>query len=121
VETSGWCAIRFTDDAAHAQTGVPLDVPLVPVQLLQAGFDLTLSLLLAWMWRRRPRPAGTVFWTYLILYGLGRGSLELLRGDSVRGLWWGGAVSTSQIFSAIAVLIGIAGLVAQRRRTPARA
>ena len=121
VETSGWCAVRFTDDAAHAQTGVPLDVPLVPVQLLQAAFDLTLCLLLTWMWRRRPRPAGTVFWTYLILYGIGRGSLEVLRGDSVRGLWWNGAVSTSQLFSALAVIVGAVFLVVERRRQPARA
>jgi phosphatidylglycerol:prolipoprotein diacylglycerol transferase len=120
VETSGWCAVTFTSDTAHAQTGVPLDVALVPVQLLQAGFDLSLCLFLTWMGRRRPRPAGTVFWTYLILYGVGRGSLELLRGDAVRGVWFGG-VSTSQIFSAIAVIVGAAFLIVSRRRQPARA
>jgi len=120
IETQGWCAVRFTDEAAHAQTGVPLGVPLVPVQLLQAGFDLTLAAVLAWMWRRRPRPAGTVFWTYLVLYGLDRGALELLRGDAVRGVWWGG-VSTSQLFSAAAIVIGAALLLVDRRRRPAHA
>jgi 23S rRNA pseudouridine1911/1915/1917 synthase len=37
VETSGWCAVRFTNETAHVQTGVPLGVALVPVQLLQAA------------------------------------------------------------------------------------
>ena len=121
VETSGWCAVTFTDQAAHDQTGVTLGVPLVPVQLIEALYDFALAIVLTILWRRRPRPAGTVFWVYLILYGLGRGVLEHYRGDTVRGMWCGGAVSTSQIFSALAVLVGTAFLILDRRRVPERA
>src|SRR5262249_52156853 len=33
IPASGFCAVRFTNPAAHDQTGVPLDTPLLPVQL----------------------------------------------------------------------------------------
>ena len=38
--------------------------------------DLLLALFLTWLWRRRPRPAGTVFWVYVLLYSLTRGTIE---------------------------------------------
>jgi len=118
VETSSWCAVRFTEQAAREQTGVPLDIPLVPVQLFEAVFDLALALVLTLLWRRRPRPAGTVFWIYLITYGLGRGVLEHFRGDAVRGVWLNGAVSTSQLFSLAAVAVGLFFLIRDRVRPP---
>ena len=113
--------MTFTKQAAHDQTGVTLGVPLVPVQLIEALFDFALAGVLTLLWRRRPRPAGTVFWVYLIVYGIGRGILEHFRGDTVRGMWFGGAVSTSQIFSALAVIIGTAFFFIHRRRVPERA
>jgi phosphatidylglycerol---prolipoprotein diacylglyceryl transferase len=121
VPTSGWCAVRFTDPAARDQTGVALNVPLVPVQLLEAAFDFALAGVLTLLWRRRPRPPGTIFWIYLVVYGIGRGVLEHFRGDDVRGMWFGGALSTSQIFSALAVIVGTAFLLIDRRRVPERA
>ena len=114
--TDGWCAVRFTNVAAHEQTGVPLDVPLVPTQLIEFGFDLALAGLLTWAWRRRLRPEGTVGWLYLVLYGLGRGIIEHWRGDSVRGVWLHGALSTSQLFSIASIAIGAFFLVRDRRR-----
>ena len=116
VETDSWCAIRFRSAEAHAQTGVPLDLPLVPVQLIESLYDLSLAVLLTMLWRRRPRPAGTVFWVFVILYGLGRGVLEHWRGDAQRGLWLGGAISTSQILSLLAVATAVTFLVLDRRR-----
>lgn len=116
IGSDAWCAVRFTE-AAHEQTGVPAGVPLLPVQLFEFGFDLALALALTWLWRRRPTPAGSVFWVYLIAYGAGRGLLELWRGDAVRGLWLGGAVSTSQLFSLAAIAIGAFQLIAGRRRS----
>jgi prolipoprotein diacylglyceryltransferase len=55
---------------------------------------------------------------YLAVYGAGRGILELWRGDTVRGLWLGGSVSTSQLFSAASILIGLFFLVRDRVRIP---
>ena len=118
IGSDAWCAVRFVSDAAHAQTGVPLNTPILPVQLFEFAFDLALALLLTVLWRRRVGPAGTVGWIYLVAYGAGRGALELWRGDAVRGLWFGGAVSTSQIFSAASILIGLFFLVRDRVRIP---
>lgn len=116
VASNAWCAVQFRDPAANAQTGVPLGVSLLPIQVVEAAFDFVLTLLLTWLWRRGPRPDGAVFAAYLIAYGLGRTVLELWRGDPVRGLWFGGSVSTSQLFSAAAVLFAVAYLLSRRMR-----
>ena len=121
VESDAWCAVRVTSAVAHDQTGVPLGVPLFPVQLIEFVFDLALAAVLAWLWRRRSGPPGTVFWIYLVLYGTGRAILEHFRGDTVRGMWLGGAVSTSQIFSIAAIAIGAGFLIRGRRRAARRA
>lgn len=117
VPTSGFCAVRFTDPAAHEQTGVPLGEPLVPIQLIQAAADVALAAYLAWLWRRRVRPEGTTCWLYFVLYGVSRGTLEFFRGDSVRGMWFGGALSTSQIFSIASIAVGSIMLLRIRRRS----
>jgi phosphatidylglycerol:prolipoprotein diacylglycerol transferase len=116
VESQAWCAIRFTSVSAHEQTGVPLEVPLLPVQLIEFTFDVVLACVLTLLWRRRPKPEGTVAWIYLVAYGAGRATIELWRGDAVRGLWFGGAVSTSQLFGAAAVVAGLVLLVHDRIR-----
>jgi phosphatidylglycerol:prolipoprotein diacylglycerol transferase len=116
VASDAWCAISFTSHVAHDQTGVPLGVPLLPVQLIEFAFDVVLALVLTLLWRRRLRPAGTVAWIYLVAYGAGRATIEMWRGDSIRGFWLGGAVSTSQLFGVIAVATGAFLLVRDRVR-----
>ncbi|HZN55546.1 MAG TPA: prolipoprotein diacylglyceryl transferase [Candidatus Polarisedimenticolaceae bacterium] len=116
VSGGGWCSIRFASPAAHEQTGVPLGVPLVPTQIIEMVFDLLLAGVLTWAWRRRLRPDGTVAWLYLILYGTGRGIIEHWRGDAVRGIWFHGALSTSQLFSIVAIVTGAVLLARGRRR-----
>jgi phosphatidylglycerol:prolipoprotein diacylglycerol transferase len=98
-------AVIFTDPRAGAQTGVPLHTPIVATQLVQMASDLSIAIVVTILWRRRPEPAGTVFWTYVLLYSVGRGMIEFWRGDVNRGLWFGETVSTSQLFA-------IAGFVA---------
>ncbi len=46
---------------------------------------------------------GQAFIIYAIIYAFGRGALEFLRGDAMRGLFFGGTVSLSQIF-AVSIL-----------------
>jgi phosphatidylglycerol:prolipoprotein diacylglycerol transferase len=103
-------AIVFTNPQCQA----PLGTPLVATQAIQLAFDLALAVGLAWLWRRRIEPPGTVFWVYLVGYGAGRAIIEIWRGDVERGLYFGGQVSTSQILSLIAIAIGIAMLVRGR-------
>jgi phosphatidylglycerol:prolipoprotein diacylglycerol transferase len=114
-------AVTFTDPMARAQTGVPLNVPLVPTQLYQMVHDLALTTLLAVLWRRRLQPPGTVFWIYVLIYGLGRGLLEFWRGDAGRGLYFGARLSTSQLLAAAGISLALVMLVRGRllRRSPA--
>ncbi len=93
-----------------------LGVPLFPIQLVQMANDLALAALLTWLWRLKPRPEGTVFWWYVLLYGATRAFLELWRGDEIRGLWFGGRISTSQIFGLLAVAVAAVALARGRLR-----
>lgn len=114
--TDAWFGVTFTNPDAYAQTGVDLGVPLVPTQLIEAAGDLVLAALLTLLWRRDRRGEGSIVAVYLIGYSILRATVEFWRGDSVRGLWLGGHVSTSQILSGVAVAIGVAMLVRARRR-----
>jgi phosphatidylglycerol:prolipoprotein diacylglycerol transferase len=105
VDPSAGMAVTFTDPQAHAQTGVPLGVALFPTQLTEMTYDLVLVVVLTLMWRRRAQPAGTVFWTYVLLYSLGRATIEFWRGDTHRGVYFGDLVSTSQMIAAVAALL----------------
>ena len=71
---------------------------------------------LAWLWRRRIEPAGTVFWIYMIAYSLGRGVIEFWRGDAGRGLYFGDHVSTSQLLAIAGGLFGLVMLLRGRRQ-----
>ncbi len=114
TESSNPLAVVFTDPVAHAQTGVPLHVPLVATQLLQAGNDILLALILTALWRKRIRPDGTVFWCYLVLYGLTRSLIEFWRGDLQRGVYFDGLISTSQLIALSGVGVGLLLLLVRR-------
>jgi phosphatidylglycerol:prolipoprotein diacylglycerol transferase len=109
-------AIVFTDPRAGAQTGVPLHTPLVATQAIQMVADVALAGVLTLLWRRRPEPPGTVFWSYVLFYSVVRGVIEFWRGDVARGLWLGGAVSTSQLFALGGIVVACTVLLVGRRR-----
>jgi phosphatidylglycerol:prolipoprotein diacylglycerol transferase len=105
--------ITFTDPVAAANVGTPLNTPLHPTQLYDAGAEfLILIVLLAT--ERRARPfAGRTFWTYMLLYGASRFVVEMFRGDE-RGVLMG--LSTSQFVSALIVPLGLLMLWRLRSR-----
>jgi phosphatidylglycerol:prolipoprotein diacylglycerol transferase len=115
-------AITFTDPRGNLRPD-RLGVPLVPVQLIEMFYDLVLVVLLTWLWRRRVRPAGTVFWCYVLLYSVGRGVIEFWRGDDFRGLYFGEAISTSQIIAiggvVLSVMMLLRGLLHHRQTASA--
>jgi hypothetical protein len=93
-------AVTFTDPVAAANVGTPLDVPLHPTQLYDAGGELLiLAVLLATERRGRTFP-GRTFWLYVLLYGVSRFIVEFYRGDE-RGTLF--VLSTSQVVSLVAV------------------
>ena len=113
-------AVVFTDPVAAQQTGVPLNVPLVPTQLLQFSNDLLLAIILTFAWRKQLKPDGTVWWLYVLLYSLGRGVIEFWRGDRHRGLYFGDLISTSQLFAGAGVVVALFFLIRNQRALSSR-
>jgi phosphatidylglycerol:prolipoprotein diacylglycerol transferase len=107
-------AITFTNPFAAANVGTPLNVPLHPTQLYEAGAEaLILGILLATERRGRPYP-GRTFWLYMLLYAISRFIIEFYRNDPR------GAVmmfSTSQFISLLLAPLAVVMLVALGRRT----
>jgi phosphatidylglycerol---prolipoprotein diacylglyceryl transferase len=106
-------AVTFHSEYAARNVGTPINIPLHPAQLYEAGAELLiLGLLIAT--ERKGRPfAGRTFWGYMLLYGISRFIIEFYRGD-VRGTV--GMFSTSQFVSMLIVPISIAMLVLLSRR-----
>jgi phosphatidylglycerol:prolipoprotein diacylglycerol transferase len=106
--------ITFTDPFAAANVGTPLNVPLHPTQLYEAGAEgLILILLLATETRGRRFP-GRTFWLYMLLYAISRYVIEMYRGDLGRGTVFE-IFSTSQFISLLLVPLSIAMLLYLRR------
>jgi phosphatidylglycerol:prolipoprotein diacylglycerol transferase len=106
-------AITFTDPVAENTSGTPLDTPLHPTQLYDAGAELViLAILLATERRGRPFP-GRTFWLYMLLYAISRYVIEFYRGDD-RGMILG--MSTSQFLALVIVPVGVAMLWRLRNR-----
>ena len=106
-------AITFTDPFAAANVGTPLNVPLHPTQLYEAGAEaIILALLLATESRGRRFP-GRTFWLYLLLYALSRYAIEIYRGDP-RGTV--GMFSTSQFISVVLAPLAVVMLAYLWRR-----
>ncbi|MDR3086207.1 MAG: prolipoprotein diacylglyceryl transferase [Christensenellaceae bacterium] len=78
--------------AFHNAIGAPNGVPLFPVQLLEALLDLGLFFVL-WLFTQRPRKLGSALAIYLIAYPSFRFLLEFLRGDVLRGMYFGLSIS----------------------------
>lgn len=67
-----------------------------------------------WQILKRRRYAGQVSLWIVLMYALLRTGVEFFRGDEIRGVWFGGAVSTSQVVSLVAALVAIVLLVKNR-------
>jgi phosphatidylglycerol---prolipoprotein diacylglyceryl transferase len=107
-ETSVPWAITFTDPFAAANVGTPLNRPLHPTQLYEAGAELLILGVLLWT-ERKGRPfAGRTFWLYMLLYAVSRFIIEFFRGDE-RGMVF--MFSTSQFISLLLAPLALVMLV----------
>src|SRR5215831_4867025 len=97
-------AITFTDPFAAANVGTPLNVPLHPTQLYEAGAELLILIVLLGTERKGKPFAGRTFWLYMLLYAVSRFIIEFFRGDE-RGAV--GVLSTSQFISVILAPLAI--------------
>jgi phosphatidylglycerol:prolipoprotein diacylglycerol transferase len=97
-------AITFTDPIAAVNVGTPLQIPLHPTQLYDAGAELIILIVLLLTERRgRPFP-GRTFWMYMLLYAVSRFAIEFYRGDPRGGAF---GLSTSQLVSIVIVPVGL--------------
>jgi phosphatidylglycerol:prolipoprotein diacylglycerol transferase len=108
--------ITFTDPFAAANVGTPLNTPLHPTQLYEAGAELLILGFLLSTERFGRRFAGRTFWVYILLYSISRYIIEFFRGDERGNV---GPLSTSQFISIILAPLAIVMLVYLARRATA--
>src|SRR5678816_2483356 len=108
-------AITFTNPYAAANVGTPLNVPLHPTQLYEAGAEALILVLLLATERKGRAFAGRTSWLYMLLYAISRYIIEFYRGDP-RGMVLG--MSTSQFISLILAPLSLAMLAWLRRSSP---
>lgn len=81
--------------------------PMMSIKALVVAF-------IGWQILKRRRYAGQVSLWIIFTYAVLRSTVELFRGDTVRGVWFGGAVSTSQLISLGMAVIALVLLVKNR-------
>jgi len=108
-------AITFTDPASVA----PLNIPLHPTQLYEAGYCLLLAGGLIWL-RGRKRFNGQIFLTYFTIYPILRSLNELLRDDAQRGYFMekllGESLTMAQGISAAMFTAALLGWIVLGRK-----
>jgi len=92
------CSLPFGITFRDPHSMAPLGVPLFPTQLMESGGDAIIFITLLLL-RRSKKFDGQLFWAYVLFYAVLRFSIEFFRGDEIRGLYFGGAISTSQIIA----------------------
>ncbi len=105
-------AITFT----HPETLAPMNIPIHPTQLYSSFNNLCIFFIL-WYLRKRKKFDGEVFWIYVLIYGLTRSFIEMLRGD-FRGDTFFGILSLSQTIGISLSFIAAGMLIfLNKRRT----
>jgi phosphatidylglycerol:prolipoprotein diacylglycerol transferase len=101
-------AITFTDPFAAANVGTPLNVPLHPKQMYEAGAEFLILVFLLTTEKLGRKFPGRTFWLYMLLYSVSRYIIEFYRGDERGSV---GPLSTSQFVSVILAPLAIGMLV----------
>jgi phosphatidylglycerol:prolipoprotein diacylglycerol transferase len=101
IPTESIFGVTYVDPACSAD---PLNTPLHPTQLYEAIF-IGLVMVYLFYLRGRKKFNGQLFLTYLLLYGIGRFTLEYLRGDLARGFVIENILSHSQFIALIILIV----------------
>lgn len=100
-------AVTFTEPDALRLGGVPLGVPVHPVQLYDATLHFLMSGALIVLHRRKVL-VGRLFAPWCILEGCVRLLVEGARGDVGRGVWLGIEwLSTGRVTSLLMIVVGL--------------
>jgi len=108
--SSGAWAVIYTHPLAPASHP---SIPRHPAPLYEAAGLLFLALVFAAVPHTRIG-RGRRLLVYGLLYGLLRFVVELFRGDAVRGIYFAGALSTSQLIAILLSLVAILALYLTR-------
>ncbi len=102
IEYHGAFSISFNYNSLSPHLS---DVPRFPVQLLEAALIFILFIIIYIYTYKKVPAGGKTLGFYIISYSIIRFLLEFLRGDIIRGIWFG--LSTSQWISLLLLPIGI--------------
>lgn len=91
--------VVFTNPTCQAD---PLNTPLHPTQLYEAGWIAVILLTLLFL-KGRKQFHGQLFLIYLMLYAGGRSVIEVFRGDLSRGFVVADVLSNSQFISLLVI------------------
>ncbi len=94
MEYQGPFAIYYSNSIAN----LPVEQGYFPIQVLEAILNIIISACLI-NYSKKERITYSLLFLYLLLYSIVRFSLEFLRGDLIRGIYYG--LSTSQWISII--------------------
>lgn len=108
MEYHGFGAITF-----HNSLLAPNDVPLFPMQIVEAICNFVIFIVLLLTYKKFLGTYKTVG-LYLVLYSVVRFTLEFFRGDLIRGIYF--SLSTSQWISIVLFIVGIAIFVLEYKR-----
>lgn len=90
-------------------------VPRHPTQIYEAIAEVLIALFIVYGWERRPRPSGSAFFVYFLLYGAARFFIEFIRDEPL--LWFG--LDLAQFISIGMVVFSLGGLAWCARRSAA--
>lgn len=112
LPTDSFLGVTFTDPVSQAE---PLNVPLHPTQLYEVTW-IAIILVVLLMMKRYNRLEGQLFFIYIIMYSVGRGIIEIFRGDVRRGFIIDDILSHSQLISLVIIAATVIVMIIVRKQ-----
>lgn len=103
LPTDGFLSVVFSNPVCQAE---PLHTPLYPTQLFEATFIFSILITLLIL-KKKKNFDGQLFLIYLMVYAVGRGILEMFRGDIERGFLIENILSNSQFISILVISVAL--------------
>ena len=103
------CDMPWAITFNHPDSLAPQGLPLHPTQLYSVLSDFSIFVVL-WLFRKKVRFHGQLFWLYVLLYGITRPIIEIYRGE-FRGQTYFHIFSISQVIGISLAVVAAVMLV----------